>query len=121
MHSLDLAEDRAAGQAASCQALTGALTEDSTRTGASIGAMDHSLAVAATSLTRFQAHGLEREHTLATPPRIPYQLPTMVPATKPYADILAEFGRDWQEESTFGCGVLRWETYVCGGGELNKR
>lgn len=95
-----VAESRAQSLSKGCQAVSSVVTEDGARTAVAVGTLDRTLSAAATTVARFLASGLEREHTLEAPSRSQYHLPTMVPATKPYADILAEFAREWQEEST---------------------
>ena len=96
------AESRAQGLSDGCKTVSSVITDDGARTATAVGTLDRTLSTAATTVTRFLASGLEREHTLGAPPRTQYHVPTMVPATKPYADILAEYAKDWQDESTSG-------------------
>ena len=96
------AESRAQGLSEGCKTVSSVITDDGARTATAVGTLDRTLSTAATTVTRFLASGLEHEHTLGAPPRTQYHVPTMVPATKPYADILAEYAKDWQDESTSG-------------------
>ena len=96
------AESRAQGLSDGCKTVSSVITDDGARTATAAGTLDRTLSTAATTVTRFLASGLEREHTLGAPPRTQYHVPTMVPATKPYADILAEYAKEWQDESTSG-------------------